>query len=185
MDKKITNIRKKYLLEDIVSISGGGTPSTKCPEYWGGNIPFLTPSDVTNQKCKYIEKTKSYITELGLRKSSAKINPPYSILLTSRATIGECVINKAPMATNQGFINIQVKRDKVNTEYFFYWIKNNKNYLISLGRGAIYPELVKSIFKKIEVEIPDILTQQKIAFILSAYDDLIENNTCRIKTLEK
>ncbi|MBU0599872.1 restriction endonuclease subunit S [bacterium] len=176
---------EKYSLEDVLIISGGGTPSTKNPEYWNGDIPFLVPTDVTGQKCKYMERTSNYITDLGLKKSSAKINPPGSILLTSRATIGECVINRVPMVTNQGFINIQAKKDKVDTEYFFYWIKNNRDHLISLGRGAVYLELVKSVFRKIEIELPSLSTQRKIASILSAYDNLIELNERRIKILEE
>lgn len=172
-----------YKLGEIVEVYGGGTPSTKNDQYWNGNIPWLTPKEVTAASSRFISKTEKYISEDGLKKSSAKLMPSGTILMTSRATIGEVVVNKVPMATNQGFINIVCKN--IDKFYLFYWLKLNKGLLILNSHGTTFNELIKSVFKEIEINLPSLATQCKIASILSAYDDLIENNTQRIKILEE
>lgn len=96
--------------EDICEVVSGGTPSTNVKEYWSGTIPFVIPTDVTNLKNNFLEKTATYITELGLKNSSAKLIPEGAILLTSRATIGFCAINKVPVTTNQGFATLICKK---------------------------------------------------------------------------
>src|SRR4030042_2436435 len=102
---------RKVKLRDILSVSGGGTPNTNNSEYWNGDIPWLTPAEVSGFKGRFIEKTKRNISEKGLQYSSAKLIPAGSLLLTSRATIGNVVINKVPIATNQGFINISPSKE--------------------------------------------------------------------------
>lgn len=176
---------QKVKLGEITKVFGGGTPSTSNPNYWNGNIPWLTPAEVVALRGnRFIEKTDRYITEEGLRHSSAKLIPAYSLLLTSRATIGEVVINKIPMATNQGFINIIP--DKIDLMFLFYWLRMKKNYLNKMAVGSTFNELSKSVFKKIEIIYPeDINEQKRIAEILSAFDDKIELNNKLIKTLEK
>jgi type I restriction enzyme S subunit len=176
---------RKVKLGEIVNVSGGGTPSTSNPKYWGGNIAWLTPAEVVALNGnRFIDKTERYITEEGLKNSSAKVMPVNSLLLTSRATIGEVVINKIPMATNQGFINIEPKN--VNLMFLFYWLKNNRKFLNQMAIGSTFNELSKSVFKKIDILIPeDINEQKRIADILSAFDDKIEVNNKIIKTLEE
>jgi type I restriction enzyme S subunit len=190
MDKKTNNNQnlpsgwRKMKLGEIVNVSGGGTPSTSNPKYWGGNIAWLTPAEVVALNGnRFIDKTERYITEEGLKNSSAKVMPVNSLLLTSRATIGEVVINKIPMATNQGFINIEPKN--VNLMFLFYWLKNNRKFLNQMAIGSTFNELSKSVFKKIDILIPEDPNEQKrIADILSAFDDKIEVNNKIIKTLE-
>jgi len=176
---------RKVKLGEIVDVYGGGTPNTSIPKYWGGNIAWLTPAEVVALNGnRFIDKTERYITDEGLKHSSAKLIPPNSLLLTSRATIGEVVINKIPMATNQGFINIIPKN--VDLMFLFYWLKNKRKYLNQLAIGSTFNELSKSVFKKIEIELPeDINEQKRIADILSAFDDKIELNNKIIKTLEQ
>jgi type I restriction enzyme S subunit len=176
---------RKVKLGEIVNVSGGGTPSTSNPKYWSGNIPWLTPAEVVGLNGnRFIDKTERYITEEGLKNSSAKVMPANSLLLTSRATIGEVVINKVPMATNQGFINIEPK--EVDLMFLFYWLKNNRKFLNQMAIGSTFNELSKSVFKKIDILIPEDINEQKlIADILSAFDDKIELNNKIIKTLEE
>jgi type I restriction enzyme S subunit len=176
---------RKVKLGEIVNVSGGGTPSTSNPKYWGGNIAWLTPAEVVALNGnRFINKTERYITEEGLKNSSAKVMPVNSLLLTSRATIGEVVINKIPMATNQGFINIEPKN--VDLMFLFYWLKNNRKFLNQMAIGSTFNELSKSVFKKIDILLPeDINEQKRIADILSAFDDKIELNNKIIKTLEE
>lgn len=184
-NKNLPKRWRKVKLGEIVNVSGGGTPSTSNPKYWGGNIAWLTPAEVVALNGnRFIDKTERYITEEGLKNSSAKVMPVNSLLLTSRATIGEVVINKIPMATNQGFINIEPKN--VNLMFLFYWLKNNRKFLNQMAIGSTFNELSKSVFKKIDILIPEDPNEQKrIADILSAFDDKIEVNNKIIKTLEE
>lgn len=184
MKTQIPKNWQKVKLGDIVNVYGGGTPSTKQKSYWGGDIPWLTPAELTNYPSRSIVGTACTITEEGLQNSSAKLMPKDSILLTSRATIGNATINSVPMATNQGFINIEPK--KVDKDFFYYWLKDKRKYLNQIAIGSTFPELSKSVFKEIETKLPnEIKDQQKIAEILSAFDDKIEVNNKIAKTLEQ
>lgn len=176
---------RKVKLGEIVDVNGGGTPSTSNPNYWGGNIAWLTPAEVVAlRRNRFITKTERYITKEGLKNSSAKVMPVDSLLLTSRATIGEITINKVPMATNQGFINIEPKENDLM--FLFYWLKKNKKFFNQMAIGSTFNELSKSVFKKIEILIPkDVNQQKRIADILSAFDDKIEMNNKTNQTLEQ
>lgn len=176
---------RKMKLGEIVNVYGGGTPSTSNPSYWSGDIAWLTPAEVVALNgSRFIDKTERYITEEGFKNSSARVMPINSLLLTSRATIGEITINKVPMATNQGFINIEPKNNDLM--FLFYWLKKNKKCFNQMAIGSTFNELSKSVFKKIEILIPeDVSEQKKIADILSAFDDKIELNNKINKNLEQ
>jgi type I restriction enzyme S subunit len=186
MKKQTKNkIWRKVKLGEIVDVYGGGTPSTLNSKYWSGDIAWLTPAEVVALSGhRFIDKTERYITEEGLKNSSVKVMPINSLLLTSRATIGEIVINKVPMATNQGFINIQPR--KIDLMFLFYWLKKNQKFLNQMAIGSTFNELSKSVFKKIEIFLPeDISDQKRIASILSAFDDKIELNNKINQILEQ
>lgn len=184
MQNQISKGWQKVKLGEVVNVYGGGTPSTQIKTYWNGDIPWLTPAELTNYDSRFTASTASYITESGLQNSSAKIMPENSILLTSRATIGNVTINTIPMATNQGFINIEPK--KIDRDFFYYWLKNNRKYLNQIAIGSTFPELSKSVFKKIETEIPcDLGNQKRIGKVIANFDDKIEINNKIAKTLEE
>ena len=169
---------------EVLSVSGGGTPSTHNSDYWHGEIPWLTPAEVSGFSSRFIDKTGRNISKQGLKHSSAKLMPEDSLLLTSRATIGDVVINKVPMATNQGFINIEPSSE-VDQMFLFYWLKRNHDYFNQIAVGSTFPELIKSVFKEIEIELPSLTDQKRIANILSAFDDKIELNNKISQTLEQ
>ncbi len=175
---------EKLKLEEIGLITSGGTPSTGNPAYWNGEIPWITPKDLSNFENRYIENGERNITDEGLKNSSAKLVKEKSVLLSSRAPIGYLAIAQNDLTTNQGFKNI-TPNEKCDYLYLFYCLKNNVEYLKSLGIGATYPELSSSRLKEIQIPVPSLPTQRRIASILSAYDDLIENNLKRIKLLEE
>jgi len=167
-------------ISDVADIKGGGTPSTKKPHFWNGAIPFLTPSDVTSHRTLHISRSSRYITEEGLKQSSAKLMPRGSVLMTSRATIGEVAICDVPMATNQGFINIIVRPDELANEFLAYWITWRKEFLKELGTGTTFKEVSKGVFKTVRIPLPPLPEQRRIAHVLStiqraiaAQDDLI------------
>jgi len=175
---------EKVNIEEIGTITSGGTPSTGNPAYWNGDIGWITPKDLSNYEFRFILNGERNISEEGLKNSSAKLVKANTVLLSSRAPIGYLAIAQEELTTNQGFKNI-TPNEKCDSIFLFYCLKNNVEYLKSLGVGATYPELSATRLKEVKLSIPPIPTQRKIAFILSAYDDLIENNLKRIKLLEE
>lgn len=153
-------------LGEVGEISGGGTPSTKVPEYWGGEIPWLVPSEVTKCNDLFISRTERTITESGLANCVAKLFPAGTVIMTSRATIGEVIINTVPMATNQGFINIVCHDGIVLNEYLAYWIKHNKHVFEDRAHGVTFKEITKSNFKTIPILLPPLPEQRVIAQVL-------------------
>lgn len=116
-------------LAALGEISGGGTPSTEVPAYWNGDISWLTPSEVSKAESLVVSDTVRRITEEGLRNSPAQLLPPGAVLITSRASIGDAVINAAPMATNQGFVNVICDAGVVLNEFLAFWIAHHKPLL--------------------------------------------------------
>ena len=108
-------------LSDLAMIVGGGTPSRRQPVYWNGDVPWATPTDVTGLGGRVISETASMITDEGLMNSSATLLPPCSLLMTTRATIGACAINRVSMATNQGFQSL-VPKQGTCVECLYYLI---------------------------------------------------------------
>lgn len=173
---------RKIKLGDVADIESGGTPSSSKPEYWDGDIFWATLPDLKN---KYIYDTERKITKLGLKNSSAKLLPVNTVIFSSRATIGEIAIAKVETSTNQGSKNFVCDADKINYEFLYYLLKSKVEEIKNLASGATYKEINKTVFSGVEATIPDLVTQKQIAGVLSVYDDLIENNTRRIKILEQ
>ncbi|WP_185959667.1 restriction endonuclease subunit S [Lentibacillus cibarius] len=176
---------KRVKLEEIAEITGGGTPSKSNDEYWNGDIPWLTPTDVTKSKKNFLSDTESYITDIGLKKSSAKLIPENNVLMTSRATIGKSIINKVPMATNQGFANFICDGMKVSSEYLLYLLNSKAKKFEQLGSGSTFKEISKGELKSFVVDLPPVVEQQKIAAILSSVDEAIEKTEQIIEQTEK
>ena len=162
-------------LDEIGEIIGGGTPDSTNKDYWNGNILWAVPTDITKLQVNQIEDTERKITKLGLENSSAKLLPNKTILITSRATIGECAITTKPITTNQGFQNI-ICYNNYHNYLIFYLIKQFPNNLLRLSQGTTFLEINKNQMKKIIIPISNnIKEQQKIATILSNVDNLIES----------
>jgi type I restriction enzyme S subunit len=171
-------------LEEVGDIRSGGTPSTTQPHFWDGDVPWCTPTDITGL-CgrKYLTDTTRMITGAGLQSSSAEIIPPHSLIMTSRATIGECAINLIPMTTNQGFKNI-VPFVNHDVEYLYYLMTTQKNGLIALCGGSTFLEIGKKQLSAYEITLPiDRAEQTAIAAVLSDMDaELVALESRRDKT---
>lgn len=164
---------KKAKIGELTDIVNGGTPSTAIAEYWNGGINWCTPSDITKKKTKYLSNTEKTITEKGLNESSASLLPIGTILLCSRATIGEMSIAASEIATNQGFKNLICKKE-VDNEFLYYALFLLRNKMLELAIGTTFLEISKSALQSIEVIIPaDIIEQTAIAEALSDVDSLI------------
>lgn len=173
-----------YKISDIGEVVGGGTPSTANSDFWGGDIPWISPKDLTGYKSVYISHGESFLNKTGL-KSGTKLLPKDTVLFSSRAPIGYVAIASNPICTNQGFKSIICNKEIINPLFLYYYIKGNLDYIKLFGTGATFPEISGAAMRKIKVQIPSLPTQQKISSILSAYDHLIENNTRRIRLLEQ
>lgn len=160
-------------LSKIGKIVGGGTPNSTKKEYWDGGIMWAVPTDITKLDSNFITETRRTISPLGLENSSTQILPIGTILITSRATIGNCVINTNPMTTNQGFQNLICHKNN-NNLYILYALKYFKNKLLKMSQGTTFLEISKKNMEKIEILVPSsFIEQQKIASILSNVDNLI------------
>lgn len=160
-------------LKELGAIFLGGTPNTSKKEYWNGDINWLTPSEVSKLKSKFIFSTEKTITELGLKNSSAKILPKNSLIVCTRATIGELCINKIDMCTNQGFKSIIVNKNH-NVIFLYFLLLFNRRKIIEKASGSTFLEISKFDFENLSFPIPPLEEQEKIVSILSKQDEVIE-----------
>lgn len=158
-------------LAELADIRSGGTPSTTQPQFWDGEVMWCTPTDITALNgFKYLRNTSRTISAEGLKASSAEIIPTHSIVMTSRATIGECAINTVPMTTNQGFKNF-VPFDNVDTEFLYYLLTTQRAGFIGLCSGSTFLEIGKTQLSGYQVQVPKTkLEQTAIATVLSDMD---------------
>ncbi|WRF01308.1 restriction endonuclease subunit S [Helicobacter pylori] len=158
---------QRVRLGDIAEIIGGGTPSTQVTSFWNGSINWFTPTEIGITK--YVYKSQRTITLLGLKKSSAKLLPIGTILLTSRASIGDCAILKVVATTNQGFQSL-IPLEKINNEFLYYLMLTLKNKLLKLASGSTFLGVSPNKIKNLLIPLPPINEQIAIANILSALD---------------
>lgn len=168
------DVWQETTIGDCTYILQGGTPSTTNANYWNGNIVWVTPSEITKLKGMFISDSERKITESGLKNSSAQILPAGTILLCSRATIGELAIAEKPMTTNQGFKNLVCKVG-IDNVFMAYLLSTLKDIMISKAKGTTFLELSKKALETIKVKIPKYEEQQAIASVLTAMDKEIEH----------
>lgn len=159
-------------LDDFGYIVSGGTPSTSVPSYWNGMIPWCTPTDITGTEGIIISKTEKCITEDGLKNSSADVLPSGSLLLCTRATIGDSKINSIPMATNQGFKNVIPFKDTC-IKYLYYLLQTKKREMLEKATASTFAEISKSALCEIPLQAPEKQEQEQIAQVLFDIDALI------------
>ncbi|GAA8207739.1 restriction endonuclease subunit S [Helicobacter pylori] len=158
---------QKVRLGDIAEIIGGGTPSTQITSFWNGSINWFTATEIGI--AKYVYKSQRTITPLGLKKSSAKLLPIGTILLTSRASIGDCAILKVVATTNQDFQSL-IPLEKINNEFLYYLMLTLKNKLLKLASGSIFLGVSPNKIKNLLIPLPPLNEQIAIANILSDVD---------------
>ena len=158
-------------LDALADIRSGGTPSTVELRFWDGDIPWCTPTDITALNGhKYLGETARMITQLGLKASSAEMIPAHSVVMTSRATIGECAINAGPVSTNQGFKNF-VPFATTDVDFLYYLLGTQKQGFISLCGGSTFLEIGKTQLVAYQVRLPATKAEQTaIASVLTEMD---------------
>lgn len=167
---------KEVTLGEIGTIVGGATPSTKNTSFYDGNIPWLTPKDLSVNSNKYIFRGERNITEAGFKSCSCKMLPKGCVLFSSRAPIGYVAIAANDMCTNQGFKSV-IPNEETDSEFLYYLLKYNKDNIASQGSGTTFAEVSGKTMKDIEVVVPkEKEDQRRIASILSSLDRKIELN---------
>ncbi|MBR3297587.1 MAG: restriction endonuclease subunit S [Clostridia bacterium] len=174
----------KYTLGEICEIVSGGTPSRAKPEYWNnGTIPWIK---IGNIKGKYIHEADEFITDAGLKSSSAKMLPKGTILYTIFATLGEVGILDIEACTNQAIAGVTIKdTSNVLSEYVYYYLMSKKKYINSLGRGVAQNNINMSILRSFEVTLPSIDEQNKIVSVLDVASDIIVSRKQQLQKLDE
>lgn len=158
-------------IDNIAEVKGGGTPSTTVAGFWNGSINWFTPTEIGYSK--YVKESKRKITIEGLNNSSAQILPKGTILLTSRAGIGDLAILKEDSSTNQGFQSLLVK-ENVSNEFLYYFMAISKNLLLKKASGSTFLEISPNNVRSIRIPLPPFPEQKAIAQVLSDTDTLIQ-----------
>ena len=153
-------------LSDVCDTIGGGTPSTKVPDYWDGDVTWVVPSDVTKNDCLILHDSERKITEKGLRESSAKVVPEGTILMTSRASVGFFALVDRKVATNQGFINV-VPHDERMRMYLLLNLMSRVAEIRGNAKGTTYPEISKGRFRAMDIVLPGNTLMEEFSVIVS------------------
>jgi type I restriction enzyme, S subunit len=172
-------------LEDCARIVSGATPSTAIPDFWDGDIGWATPKDLSELDGRMISDTPRKITAAGLASCAAEILPAGSVLFSSRAPIGHVAINQIPLATNQGFKSFIPDRQKLDAGYLYWWLRQNRSYLEGIGNGATFKEVSKAVIGRVNVPLPPLSEQRRIAAILDQADDLRRKHAKALSYLDR
>lgn len=168
-------------ITEVARVVGGATPKTDKNEFWGGEIAWATPKDLSDLGQKSISQTGRYITSAGLKSCAAEVLPKGSVLFSSRAPIGHVAVNEVPMATNQGFKSF-IPSERLDASFLYWWLDANRVRLQAMGTGATFKEVSKAVVEKIEIQLPPLEEQKRIAEILEQADAL---RRLRARALEK
>lgn len=164
----------EYRLIELMDLIGGGTPKTSNPAYWDGDIPWISVKDFNGER-RFVGKTEKTITQLGFENSSTKILNKNDIIVSARGTVGELAIIPSDMAFNQSCYGIRAK-EFVDSMFLYYLLKQSVNILKHNTHGSVFDTITRDTFETIDVKIPKLEVQKKIAALLSCLDDKIELN---------
>lgn len=170
---------------DALETVGGGTPSKEAEEYWAdGSVQWFTPTDLTRARSAFAFDSGLKISELGLKKSSAKLFPAGSVMMTSRATIGVVSIAAREATTNQGFVTT-VPNERLPSDYIYFWLQSNVDLFLSLAGGATFRELRKSTFRELPILVPGAREMEhfkdSVGPMMALIKDLLRQNGILLK----
>lgn len=170
-------------LGEICTIVSGTTPKSNHPEYWDGDINWITPAEL-NDNTTIIYESQRKITDQAVNESSLKSFPAGTVILSSRAPIGKVAIAGVEMYCNQGFKNL-ICSEKIYNKYLFWFLRGKTDYLNSLGRGATFKEISKTIVENIDIPLPSIEKQKEITSILDKVSNLISLRKHQLAKLDE
>lgn len=184
MSEKIPEGWKRVKLGEVIEIITGGTPKTSVPEYWNGDIPWLSITDFNNGR-KYCYNAEKKITEKGLKESTTNILKKGQIIISARGTVGVISMLGRDMAFNQSCYGINAKAGLTFNDFIYYLLKFNIPHFISNSYGAVFDTITKQTFEQIIIKLPPLPEQKAIASVLSSLDDKIDLLHRQNQTLEK
>lgn len=177
---------KKGTLSDIGTIVGGGTPSKSCTEYYAeSGIAWITPKDLSINKSKYIYHGQIDISDLGLKKSSARLVPMGTVLFSSRAPIGYIAIAGHELTTNQGFKSV-IPNQNIGTAFIYCFLKRNLCLIESMSSGSTFNEVSGSVMKEVPVTIPsqnDLIKFNQFTHALFEQQKILEKENCTLAAI--
>lgn len=171
-------------LGEISEVVSGGTPKTSEPSFWDGGVPWITPADLGKNPGLTISEGEKFISQDGLKKSSAVLIPAGSVVLSSRAPIGHIATNTQPLATNQGCKSF-VPSQELNASYLVHYLIHIRGHLQQMGTGATFKELSRARAQEIPVLLPPLAEQQRIAEILENGSQLVEQVSSKLSLLDE
>ena len=174
---------KKVRLGDVCTVISGSTPKTSIEEYWNGDVKWITPAEL-DADSYYIYDSVKHITELGMNKTGLSYMPVGTVILSSRAPIGKTAIAGCELCCNQGFKNL-ICSDNIFNEYLYHFLRAKTDYLNSLGRGATFKEISKTIVENVRIPLPTINEQKYIAMQLNKVTDVIDKRKKQLKKLDE
>lgn len=184
LDHELNHLPESWVLtslKEIGLIFSGGTPSTAVPEYWNGDVVWVTPADLSGYNQKTIHKGGKSISRLGLAKSSAKLLPPGTILFSSRAPIGYVAIAGRELCTNQGFKNL-IPSPGIDNDFLYFFLKFSKKQATNLASGTTFKEISATNFAKILIPVPPSAEQKRI---VAKIEELFSRLDAGVDSLKK
>jgi type I restriction enzyme S subunit len=178
VDSELGKIPKEWrvdVLDEVVTVKGGTTPSTKETEYWDGEYHWTSPKDLSSLQFPILLSTEKKITKSGLDKISSGLLPKGTLLLSSRAPIGYLAITAIETGINQGYIAINSKQGYSNL-YMLYWLKQNMDSVIERANGSTFLEISKTNFKQIKTVIPSLKVHNTFIYSIESLFELLAQN---------
>ena len=173
----------KYTLGEVAELVGGGTPSTADSNFWGGEVQWFTPSEIKSKKAVQSKRT---ITAAGLKASSAKPLPKGTVLLTTRATLGEmAILDTEGSTTNQGFQSLIPREEVITSEFLYYLQAQIRRFCETHASGSTFREISKKSLSTMELLLPSLSEQRKIAEFFSLLDERISKQEAKVALLQK
>lgn len=170
-------------LGDVCTVISGSTPKTSVEEYWNGDVKWITPAELDSDSY-YVYDTVKHISELGRTKTGLSYMPEGTVILSSRAPIGKTAIAGCEMCCNQGFKNL-ICSDRIYNRYLYYFLKGKTEFLNSLGRGATFKEISKSIVENIEIPLPPLDEQREISEKFARVDEQLNLRKKQLQKLDE
>ncbi|WP_329806340.1 restriction endonuclease subunit S [Flavobacterium facile] len=176
---------QKVKLNQLCTMQSGGTPSRSKAEYYHGTIPWSKISDLEKSNDGYIYKTEEHITDLGLKSINNRLFKKGTLLLAMYGSVGKTAIAKIDLSTNQAILGINIKdKNQLDIKYLKYWFTTIKEQLLNRAVGAALANISLGIVKELEIPLPNLANQQKIANILDKADELRQYNKQLIEKYE-
>ena len=148
-------------ISDFCEIISGGTPSTKVPSYWNGNIPWISIKDFVNSN-RWVISTEKTITQSGVDNSVTHVLQPMDLIISARGTVGQVALIRTPMAFNQSCFGLRCDTSKCNPLFLFYWLKSHREHVTTGSHGAVFDTITRADFDRIQVDLPRIEDQRHI-----------------------